>query len=444
MRQPVMTNGFDTACGDGLPDTTRALIDRRARVLGQPYRLFYQDPVHVVSASGVRLTGADGQTWLDAYNNVPSVGHCHPHVVEAIATQAARLSTHTRYLDEGIIAFAERFLPLFPGMDGRLVMTCSGSEANDLAFRLARDHSGGTGFIITANAYHGVTHVTAGLSPSLGEGVPMLEHVRTISAPDPRLCGGPEHLDAFMEEQVRAAIHDMRRHGIRPAGMILDTILSSDGVFADPPGWLRGAVEAIRAAGGLWIADEVQAGFGRMGSHMWGWQRHGVIPDIVTMGKPMGNGYPVAGLVARSDILGGFAESARYFNTFGGNPVACAAASAVLDVIEGEKLMHNARITGARMKAGFTMLSRRYPLIGEVRGAGLFLGVDIIDPRDGSPDPATASWLVNELRLRRVLISAAGPLGHVLKIRPPLPFTTTDCDELLAVCEAALEVRPQN
>lgn len=437
MSVPVMINAFDTKNAGNLDKNTRDLVERRQRVLGQPYRMFYEEPVHFDRASGVRLYDGEGNAYLDAYNNVPCVGHCHPRVVSAIAEQAARLNVHTRYLDEGIVGYAERLLSHFPAETNRLMLTCTGSEANDLALRVARNHTGGTGFIVTANAYHGISHAIAAMSPSLGLNVPLAIDVRTVAAPDARLAGSAEQVGAYFEQEVRTAIADMQRHGIRPAALLVDTIFSSDGVFSEPAGFLAGAVAAIREAGGLFIADEVQAGFGRLGSHMWGFQRHGLVPDLVTMGKPMGNGYPIAGVVAREEVLERFAREARYFNTFGGNPVACAAATAVLDILRDEDLLANAARVGAHMKAGFEGLSKRHAAIGDVRGEGLFLGVDILDG-DGAPSPRVAGDLVNAMRRRRVLISASGPLGHVLKIRPPLPFSIADTDELVQVCDEVL------
>ncbi len=437
MSVPVMINAFDIKTAGSLDKRTRDLVERRQRVLGQPYRMFYEEPVHFERASGVRLYDDAGNAFLDAYNNVPCVGHCHPRVVSAIAEQASRLNVHTRYLDEGIVQYAERLLGHFPAQTNRLMLTCTGSEANDLALRIARVHTGGTGFIVTANAYHGISHAVAGMSPSLGLNVPLDGDVRTVSASDPRLAGSEQEVGAFFEREVRMAIADMQRHGIRPAALLVDTIFSSDGVFAEPAGFLTGAVAAIREAGGLFIADEVQAGFGRLGSHMWGFERHGIVPDLVTMGKPMGNGYPIAGVVAREEVLERFAREARYFNTFGGNPVACAAATAVLDILRDEDLLANASKVGAHMKAGFETLSKRHGTIGQVRGEGLFLGIDILD-KDGAPSPRVAGNLVNALRRRHVLISASGPLGHVLKIRPPLPFSVSDTDELLQICDEVL------
>ncbi len=411
MRDP-MPNAFVAGAVD-LPETEAALVARRQNVLGPAYRLFYERPVHLVRGEGVWLYDPDGNAYLDTYNNVASVGHCHPHVLAATARQAGLLASHTRYLHDTVLTYAEKLLSHFPPALCHVMFTCTGSEANDLAIRLARAATGGMGVIVTENAYHGVTAAVAEFSPSLGPGVPLGAHVRTVPAPDARL-GDPA---VVFTAHVQAAIADLQRHGIRPAVLIVDTIFSSDGVFAQPAGFLAGAVAAIRAAGGLFIADEVQPGFGRTGDAMWGFQRHGVVPDMVSLGKPMGNGYPVAGLVMQPHVVADFGMKARYFNTFGGNAVAAATAMAVLEVVEGEGLQDNARTVGAMFAGALRGLGG--PL-GEVRQAGLFLGVDVL--RDGAPDAALAGRIVNGLREERVLISATGPKGHVLKIRPPLVF----------------------
>jgi 4-aminobutyrate aminotransferase-like enzyme len=420
-----MVNAFVPGRG-GLSASEQALVDRRQRLLGPAYRLFYERPVTVVRGEGVWLYDQDGQAYLDVYNNVASVGHCHPHVVEAMSRQAATLSTNTRYLNSLVTDCAERLLGHFPGELGHVMFTCTGSEANDLAVRIARSATGGTGFIVTENAYHGVTDAVAALSPALGPGVGRDRAVRAVPAPD-----SYRHVnagDAF-RSGVEAALDDFRREGIRPAALIVDTIFSSDGVFPDPPGFLVGAVEAVRAAGGLFIADEVQPGFGRTGEAMWGFQRHGLIPDMVSLGKPMGNGYPVAALVLRPEVVSEFGAKARYFNTFGGNTVAMATAMAVLDVIERENLRENALAVGASLRDRLVALAERHRAIGDVRGAGLYLGVEIVADRiTRAPDAALTSRIVNGLRDERVLISATGPRANVLKIRPPLVFSREHVD----------------
>jgi 4-aminobutyrate aminotransferase-like enzyme len=404
-------------------------------VLGNAYRLFYDRPVELSRGEGVYLYDHAGEAYLDAYNNVPAVGHCHPHVVGAIARQAATLNTHTRYLTEGIIDYAERLVATFEAPLDRAMFTCTGSEANDLALRIARHHTGGMGVIVTATAYHGVTAAVAEASPSLGPNVPAGPDIRMVPPPDPAL--GDAAGRAFAAH-VAAAVKDLRGNGIGLAAFLADSLLSSDGVIADPAGFLRPAQDLVHEAGGLYIADEVQSGFGRTGSHLWGYQRHGLSPDIVTMGKPMGNGLPVAGLVARHEVLEDFGQKVRYFNTFGGNPVCIAAANAVLDVIEDEGLQANAASTGAYLKAGVERLAAGSPVLAAVRGVGLYLGADVADPVTGAPSAALASRIVNGMRDRRVLISATGPAGNVLKIRPPLPFRAEHADQLLEALAATL------
>ncbi|MEM8661003.1 MAG: aspartate aminotransferase family protein [Pseudomonadota bacterium] len=439
-----MINEFDPSASQAtLSD--RALVDlleRRSRVLGPSYKLFYDQPIHFVRGEGVRLFDHQGRAYLDVYNNVPAVGHCHPKVVEAIAQQSATLNTHTRYLSEIIINYAEKLVATFPAALSKVMFTCTGSEANDLAFRVAHEYTGNEGLIVTRNGYHGITAAVAEASPSLGSGVPLGKHVRTVPAPDAFRIGEAGVAEQF-ERSVREAVNDLQRHGMRPAALIFDTIFSSDGVLSEPPGFIQGAVRAVRDAGGLFIADEVQPGFGRTGETMWGFQRHSVEPDIVTIGKPMGNGMPIAGMLASPELLAGFALKARYFNTFGGNPVSCAAALATLEVIQEESLQENARVVGAYLRQGLSELAQEYEQIGDVRGAGLFIGVDIVrDHRDLSPNPDFALALVNRLRELYVLISASGPDGHALKIRPPLVFSKTDADEFLdKMRRAIIDVR---
>ena len=426
MTQPPMVNAYQPGQGNLSPEG-EARVARRSRLLGPAYRLFYEVPVHLVRGAGVWLYDVQGNAYLDCYNNVASLGHCHPHVVAATARQSAIYASHTRYLNDIVLDYAEHLLATFPAELNHVMFTCTGSEANDLALRVAFAHTGGTGVIVTENAYHGVTLATASLSPSLGSGVPLGPHVRTVPAPTD---------GAAFAANVQTAINDLTRHGIQPAALLVDTIFSSDGVHVGPPGFLKPAAEAIRAAGGLIIADEVQPGFARTGEAMWGFQRHGLIPDMVSMGKPMGNGYPVAGLALRSTVIIAFGNRARYFNTFGGNAVAAATAMAVLEVIEGEGLKANAAKVGALFRDGLLSLAQTHDSLGPLRAAGLFLGQDIVT--DGQPDPARAARLVNRLRQNRILISATGPRGHTLKIRPPLVFSPANVDMFLTGLEAAL------
>jgi 4-aminobutyrate aminotransferase-like enzyme len=416
--------------------SSEQLVDRRRRLLGSGYRLFYDEPLHVVRGEGVWLYDPDGNAYLDAYNNVPCVGHCHPAVVAAGAGQAAILNTHTRYLHRAILDYAERLLNTFPSELANVMFTCSGSEANDLAYRLARSATGGTGFIVTDFAYHGGTAAIAELSPSLGVG--LAPTTRTVPPPDAYRASSESVGEAF-GHAVRAAISDLAADSMRPAALLVDPIFSSDGIFPDPAGFLGPAVAAIHEAGGVFIADEVQVGFGRTGDGMWGYDRHRVFPDIVTLGKPMGNGHPMSGVVARPDIMESLGRRSRYFNTFAGNPVSCSIGMAVLDVIEDEKLITNARDVGNVLVDGLRRLADRYDLIGDVRGVGLFIGVELVRDRAmQEPDPASTARLVNGLRRRRVLVSSTGPHGNVLKIRPPLVFTRDHADVFLTTIDDAL------
>lgn len=407
---------FDPATVKSLDPATGELIERRIRALGSAYRLFYEEPVQFVRGNGTKLYTADGTEYLDVYNNVPSVGHAHPRVAAAIAEQAARLTTHTRYLDRALVDYAEDLLSEFPASLDNAMFTCTGSEANDLALRIAKTATGGTGVIVTENAYHGVTTEIAAISPSLGGVDSLADWVRVVPAPG----------DGNFAADVRAAIESLRAAGITPAALIVDTIFASDGVRPDVPDFAD-AVAAIRASGGLFIADEVQPGFGRLGTGMWGFARHGLEPDIVTMGKPMGNGHPIAGMVARHELVDAFGKHARYFNTFGGSSVSIAAAQATLDVLRDEDLIENARAMGE-------YLMQQLPTIEgvvEVRGAGLFVGVRV-------ENEDVALRVVNDLKRRHILLGESGKDNDVLKVRPPLVFDRADADRLLENLAAVL------
>jgi 4-aminobutyrate aminotransferase-like enzyme len=432
-RQTTMLNAYTPGAGHLSPED-EALATRRAHALGPAYRLFYETPVHLVRGQGVHLYDPQGKAYLDCYNNVASVGHCHPRVVHALAEQAATLATHTRYLHDGILDYAERLLSLFPPALSHVMFTCTGSEANDLAYRIARAATGGTGVIVTDNAYHGVTLATAEMSMSIGPAVAPGPTVFPIPAPSEQ--NYPTGIAEGFSAAVTKACDRMAEQRLKPALLIVDTIFSSDGVYPDPAGFLAPAAAAIRARGGLFLADEVQPGFGRTGSQFWGFQRHGVIPDMVSMGKPIGNGYPLAGLVLKPETIAEFGSKARYFNTFGGNAVAAAVGLAVLDVIRDEGLQGNAASVGAAFATGLRDLAARHESLGETRAAGLFIGQTILT--DGKPDPARTARLVNGLRDQRILISSTGPRGDSLKIRPPLPFSTANVDQVLTTLDRLL------
>lgn len=434
----TMVNAFDPTRTAGLAPEDLALIERRGKALGPAYRLFYEEPLHLVRGEGVWLYDAQGNAWLDAYNNVASVGHCHPKVVEAVSRQLATLNTHTRYLHEGVVSYAERLLATMPPELGHMMFTCTGSEANDLALRIARSYTGRQGVIVTRLAYHGLTESVSEFSPSLGGFVQRGARVRLIDAPN-ALFVPPAEQGAKLAADLAKAIAAMRADGIEPAAFIVDTIFSSDGLYPDPAGFLKPAADLIRAEGGLFIADEVQPGFARTGDCFWGFQRHGITPDIVTMGKPMGNGFPVAGAAIRPEVVAEFGGKARYFNTFGGNPVASAAGMAVLDVIETEGLQQNAREIGAFLKQGLSGIARGRDDIGDVRGAGLFLAMECVESQStNKPNARLAGHIVNHLRRNGVLISATGPGANILKIRPPLVLQKPEATRILEAINAAV------
>ncbi|MDB5502548.1 MAG: 4-aminobutyrate aminotransferase [Tardiphaga sp.] len=430
-----MNNAFDPASAAGLSERSRKLVERRTALLGPAYRLFYNDPVEVARAKGVLLYDSEGHEYLDAYNNVVSVGHCHPRVVAAISEQLGTLCTHTRYIQEGILNYAEDLLGTHADNLKHVMFTCTGSEANDLALRIARHYTGKRGIIVTDEAYHGNSDLTASFSPSLGAQSPLGTWVRRVPAPDSYRVA-PDQMGPMMAAHVAKEIEDLERRGEGLAAFIADSMFSSDGIFSHPTDVLGPVRDVVHKAGGLFVADEVQSGFGRSGERLWGYQRHGIAPDIVTMGKPMGNGYPVAAVALSPDIVKNFGRDNRYFNTFGGNSVAMAAAQAVLNVIRDEKLQENSLRVGKMLRDGFAELAKRYEQIGDIRGSGLYVGLELVKDRASKqPDAAAAAAVVNGLRARRVLISATGANANTLKIRPPLVFSEANADRLLSETE---------
>ncbi len=433
----LLGNAFDGDARHLLDPVEQDLVRRRMHTFGNAVPLFYGQPLNPTRAEGVWLFDHLDRPYLDAYNNVPCVGHCHPRVVKAIAEQAARLNTHTRYLSEVVSSYAERLLAEFEPSLSRVLFTSSGTESVDLALRIARYHTGAEGIIVTRFAYHGHSAAVAEITPAFGAGVPIGRDVRTVAVDAGLSAGGVSAGD--FADAVAQAIDDLRRHGVGLAALIVDTSLSSDGLFVDPAGFLRPAVELAQRAGGLFIADEVQPGFGRLGHGMWGYSRHGVSPDLVVLGKPMGNGMPIAAVVSKPELLASFAARTGYFNTFGGNTVCCAAAAAVLNVIKEEGLIEHAALVGQHLRAGLGRLQRQTARIAGVRGAGLYAAVEIVGGEDGTaPDRVEALRLVNGLRARRILISTCGAAGNVLKIRPPLPFSAEHADLLTTTLEELL------
>lgn len=419
------------------------LLQRRYRVLGKRTPLFYDEPLHLVEGKGVWLFDADGNSYLDAYNNVPHVGHCHERVTGAIARQAALLNTSTRYLHENVVEYGERLVSMFDPSLSMVMFCCTGSEANELALRMARECTGNMGIICTANSYHGNTAAVVQVSSFLSTEEQRGRFVRTIPVIDPYRERGDlseDELANLYAEQVQAAIDSFAADGVRVAGLLMCSGLSCEGLPDVPAGYLARAVEKVRRAGGVYISDEVQGGFGRFGTHFWGHQKLGVTPDIVTMGKPMGNGHPLAGVVARPELVEDFAErNPMYFNTFAGNPVSCAAGMAVLDVIADERLQENAGRVGQYVLGRLRALADRHEVIGDIRGSGLFFAVEMVeDRRRKTPAPHVARRVVNAMRERRVLISRIGVNDNILKIRPPMPFSNVNADQLIDTLDAVL------
>ncbi len=417
-----------------------SLLARRNRSLGPAYRLFYDEPLQIVQGEGVWLTDADGRRYLDMYNNVPHVGHCHPRVVAAIREQVGVLNTHTRYLHEAIVGYAERLLTKFPEPLSVAMFSCTGSEANELALRVARAATGAQGIIVIEDAYHGTSQVAFEMSTEDNPRELWPEHLEAIPAPN-GYAGRYRGRDAggAYAQLVSRAIDRLAERGYSPAAFVIDTIASSSGVIELPDDFLRLAADTVRAAGGVFIADEVQPGFGRTGRDFWGFEAAGVVPDIVTLGKPMANGHPVAATILRRPLIESFADRFGYFNTFGGNPVSAAAAAATLDVVEEEGLQQNALIVGGHLREAIAALAADYPIIGDVRGHGLFLGLDLVDdPESKRPATQQAKRIVNRLRTLGVLTNTIGPAANVLKLRPPLCFSTADAEYFLQRLNTAL------
>lgn len=419
------------------------IVERRRALLGPNVSTFYDDPVHIVRGEGVWLWDASGRRYLDCYNNVPHVGHCNPRVIEAICNQAGTLNTHTRYLHEGILDYTEALVDTFA--EGLLtsILTCSGSEANDIALRMAEAMTGKRGIIATDATYHGntalVSHLSRSNIPEVGFGLG--QYLRYVEAPDSYRIDDPDgqRFAAHVQEQINA----LEVSGIGFAALIVCPLFLNEGFPTQVEGWLKPAAEAVRKAGGLLICDEVQSGFGRSGSHFWAHQKQGVIPDVVTMGKPMGNGHPVAGLVTTPEIMAQFRHSFRYFNTFGGNPVSCAAAMAVLQELRDRDLQANASRIGRMAHERLTELAEKYEVIGDVRQSGMVFGAEfVVDRASKTPASDYADRVVNAMRSRGILLSRLGRHKNTLKIRPPMPFGEEHLDRLIETLDTVLAEIP--
>jgi 4-aminobutyrate aminotransferase-like enzyme/Ser/Thr protein kinase RdoA (MazF antagonist) len=417
------------------------LLRRRRQVLGPALSsLSYEEPLYLVRGEGSRLFDNEGNAYLDAYNNVPVVGHCHPRVVEAIAEQSATLNTNTRYLHDCVVELAERLVATMPvGLD-TVMFVNSGSEANDVAWRFATTYTDASGAVVTSRAYHGVTTATLAFSPE--EWVVEPPHVVTVPPPDGfrgRYRREEKGWAQRYASHVDDAISALRERNLDPAAFYLDSLFTSDGIYSPPADYFEEIVSRWRKAGGLFVADEVQSGFGRTGTDLWSFQCSDVVPDFVTLGKPMGNGHPVAAVVMRADIAERLAAKTDIFSTFGGNPVACRAALAVLEVIETEGLQQRASDVGAHLRSLLETLGRTHECIGDVRGAGLMIGLELISSRDPlTPAPELASAVMNRMRSKGVLVGSTGPDDNVLKIRPPLVFSLDDAEQVAEALDSSL------
>jgi len=420
-------------------DATNALT-RRRRVFADNALLFYDDPVHFTHAQGVWMYDGNDTPYLDAYNNTASVGHCNVEVVEAITRQASILNSHTRYLYDKLFDYAEELLSEFPDDLSKITFTCTGSEANELAMRIAKESTGGDGFIVVGNAYHGCSNATADISPYDSGGIVIAPNVRALDPPNSYRISNAE-IEQIFTEGLRQCIKDLEENGHKFAAFIIDTTLEGNGIFSIPTTYLRKSQEIIREAGGLFIADEVQGGFARMGDAMWSFERHDVTPDLVTVGKPMANGLPMGGVIGRANLINQFFRKHHYFNTFGGNAVCAAAGQATLRFIQRERLLDNSRSVGKYLFDKCSKLMDKHETIGHVRGAGLFIGIEFVEDRDSKkPAPVIAKTVMNNLRYHNVLTGLAGQFDNVLKIRPPLIFDKANADQFSDILNLVLSL----
>ena len=419
------------------------IVAVRKRHFGFNLSISYTEPLKIVRGEGQYLFDDKGRRYLDLVNNVCHVGHCHPSVVTAAQQQMAELNTNTRYLHDNLAEYALRLAGTFPEPLEVCFFTNSGTEANDLALRLARAHTGSREIIVLDHAYHGHSPSLVEISPYKCEGQGgegLAEHAHKVPMPD--AYRGPHRGSNAGEkyaDEVRAEIAEIEGKGRRLGAFMAESLIGCGGQVIPAPGFLSAAADAVRSAGGVVIADEVQVGFGRVGSHLWAFESQGLVPDIVTLGKPIGNGHPMAAVVTTKEIASSFVTGMEYFNTFGGNPVSCAVGLAVLDVIERQGLQQHALEVGTRLLDGLRGLQERHPLVGDVRGLGLFLGVELVrDHETLEPADTEASQVIDEMKARGFLLSTDGPLHNVLKIKPPMVLTEQDVDETLVALDEVL------
>lgn len=435
------------ACGLAVDNgqSKEAITSYRKQHLGKTLSLSYQQPLKIVRGQGAYLFDEQGQGYLDMVNNVCHVGHCHPKVVAAGQAQLAKLNTNTRYLHDNIVNYADKLLATMPKELSVCMLVNSGSEANELAFRLARCYTKSKELLVVDGAYHGNTNACIEASPYKfdgpgGEGAAGYVHV--VDLPDPyrgKHQGDTLESAKAYAQSVEQTLDNLKQQGKKPSAFICESLQGVAGQIIMPQGYLNEVYTKVRAAGGVCIADEVQVGFGRVGSHMWAFETQHVVPDIVTLGKPIGNGHPMAAVITTQEIANAFVTGMEYFNTFGGNPVSCAIGSAVLDVIKDEKLQAHALEVGQYFQYQLNALAQKHPLIGDVRGLGLFIGVELVEDRE-TKAPATekTSLLVEFFKRHHILLSTEGPFYNILKIKPPLAFNKTDADKFVSVLDKGL------
>ncbi|HJU93831.1 MAG TPA: aminotransferase class III-fold pyridoxal phosphate-dependent enzyme [Pyrinomonadaceae bacterium] len=405
-----------------------SILEARKRLLGRNLSIAYEKPLNIVRGEMQYVYDDEGRCYLDAYNNVAHVGHCHPKVVAAGQQQMALLNTNTRYLSDLIIHYADRLTATLPDALSVCYFVNSGSEANELALRLARAHTKARDLIVLEHAYHGNTTTLIDISPYKhngpgGDGPPSWVHKVPLPA---------------SKNDAQAVVEIARR--VKLCGFIAESMPSVAGQIVLPDGYLQIVYEAVRAAGGVRIADEVQTGYGRIGTHFWGFEKYGVVPDIVVLGKPIGNGHPIGAVITTPAIGQSFDNGMEFFSTFGGNNVSCAIGLTVLEVVQEEKLQSHALEVGERLLKGLRDLQQRYEIIADVRGSGLFLGVELM--KGGMPATLEAKRIVNRMREEGILLGTDGPSHNVLKIRPPMPFSNNDADQLIATLRAVLQQKP--
>lgn len=427
-----------------------ATLNLRKRHIGESCKLFFKsDPIKIVRAEAQYMYDEKGNQYLDCINNVAHVGHCHPEVVQAAMEQMAVLNTNNRFLHDNLVLCAQKLAALFPEPLNVCFLVNSGSEANDLAMRLARAHTKNHDVVTLDHAYHGHLSSLIDISPYKCKGTKLPEWVHVVPCPDvyrgkypesdyPGECLGKKYAD-----DVKQVIKKARDNGRTISAFYAESLQSCGGQIIPPPNYLRNVIRYVHEAGAVFIADEVQVGFGRVGKHWWGFQLQGedIIPDIVTVGKPMGNGHPVAAVITTKEISKSFKNTGiEYFNTYGGNPVSCAVAKTVMEVIERENLLDQATKVGNHLLNSLRQLMAKHPIIGDVRGVGLFVGVELVTDRvKKTPATAEAQHIISRMKEEKILLSSDGPDRNVLKLKPPMVFTIANADYFITKLDRILD-----